>query len=125
LARFFAGLYSLEAQFVAVPSSIVTRAVIDVANQRLARLDAEQRRFSRHVLRSTLGMAALGAVVGAYLWLLVIPTGLDARAPYGSITATCGFLRLAMSALLYLLKAVVAYVFARDAKAGWQAAPRW
>jgi O-antigen/teichoic acid export membrane protein len=36
--------------------------VSDVANQRLARCHAEQRRFSHHVLRTILGMAAVGAV---------------------------------------------------------------
>jgi O-antigen/teichoic acid export membrane protein len=58
----FAGWYSLANQFVAAPCNIVALAVTDVANQRLARLHAEQRRFSRHVLRTTLGMAAVGAV---------------------------------------------------------------
>jgi O-antigen/teichoic acid export membrane protein len=58
----FAGWFSLGSQFVAAPSSIVTLAVSDVANQRLARCHAEQRRFSHHVLRTTLGMAAVGAV---------------------------------------------------------------
>jgi O-antigen/teichoic acid export membrane protein len=58
----FSGWYSLANQFVAAPISIVTQAVSDVANQRLARFHAEQRRFSHHVLRTTLGMAAVGAV---------------------------------------------------------------
>jgi O-antigen/teichoic acid export membrane protein len=58
----FAGWFSLANQFVAAPCTIVTSAVSDVANQRLARLHAEQRRFSHHVLRTTLGMAAVGAL---------------------------------------------------------------
>jgi O-antigen/teichoic acid export membrane protein len=57
-----AGWYSLANSFVAAPSNIVTSGVSDVANQRLARLNAEQKQFSHHVLRTTLGMAAVGAV---------------------------------------------------------------
>jgi O-antigen/teichoic acid export membrane protein len=56
----FAGWYSLAAQFVGAPCSIVAVAATDVANQRLSRCHAEQRRFSHLVLRTTLGMAAVG-----------------------------------------------------------------
>jgi O-antigen/teichoic acid export membrane protein len=57
-----AGWYSLAAQFVLAPSTVVTSAASDVANQRFSRLHAERRPFSHLVLRTTLGMAAVGAV---------------------------------------------------------------
>jgi O-antigen/teichoic acid export membrane protein len=57
-----AGWYSLAIQFVYAPCNIVTLAVSDVANQRLARRHAERRPFSNLVLRTTFGMAAAGAV---------------------------------------------------------------
>jgi O-antigen/teichoic acid export membrane protein len=179
----YAGWFSLAAQFVGVPSSIVTLAVTDVANQRLARCHAEQRRFSQHVRRTTLGMAAVGAVpfaaiiflapallpilfgrrwVGAvgsvsilamssYLAFAVSPAasvalivdarryivlyhllrlagyvGLGAAALYGLITYSMWLaLYVAANALLYLLEAVASYLFARQAEAGWPAAPRF
>jgi len=177
-----AGWFSLAAQFVGAPTSIVTAAVSDVANQRMARCYAEQRRFSHHVLRTTLGMAAVGAVpfaaiiflapallaivlgphwvgaagsvsilaVSSYLWFVVMPAGtvpliVDARryivlyhflrlagyvglgtaALYGLITYNMWLaLYVAGNALLYLLEAVASYLFARQAEAGWPAAPR-
>jgi O-antigen/teichoic acid export membrane protein len=66
----YAGWYSLASQFVFVPCTIVTLAVSDVANQRFARLHAERRPFSHLVLRTTLGMAAVGAVPFAAIFLL-------------------------------------------------------
>jgi O-antigen/teichoic acid export membrane protein len=65
-----AGWYSLAAQLVFAPCSIVTSAVSDVANQRLARLHAERRPFSHLVLGATLGMAAAGAIPFAAIILL-------------------------------------------------------
>jgi O-antigen/teichoic acid export membrane protein len=58
----YAGWYSLAWRFVFLPCSIVSEAVSDVANQRLSRLHTQRRRFSEHVLRLMLGMAAVGAV---------------------------------------------------------------
>jgi O-antigen/teichoic acid export membrane protein len=66
----YAGWYSLAAQFVSAPSTIVASAVSDVANQRFARLHAGRRPFSHLVLRATLGMAAVGAVPFATIILL-------------------------------------------------------
>lgn len=58
----YAGWYSLAAQFVVSPSTILTSAVSDVANQRFSRFHAERRPFSHLVLRATLGMTAVGAL---------------------------------------------------------------
>jgi O-antigen/teichoic acid export membrane protein len=179
----FAGWYSLANQLVLVPCSIITTAVSDVANQRLARYHAEQRRFSHHVLRTTLAMATLGAVpfaaiillapallsivlgrhwvgaaqsvsilaVNAYLWFSVRPAenvalivdarryivlkqslhlaalaGLGAAALCGSITYNLWLaLYVAANALVYLLDAVMEWLFARNAEASWPAAPRY
>jgi O-antigen/teichoic acid export membrane protein len=173
-----AGWYSLANQFVAAPCSIVTLAVSAVANQRLARFHAEQRPFSHVVLRTTLGMAAVGAMpfaaiiflgpallpivlgqhwvgasrsvsilaVSAYLWFIVGPAenvsvivearryivlwynlrlaalvGIGAAALYGSITYnTWLLLYVAADAVLLILTAVSAYVFARAAETQWR-----
>jgi O-antigen/teichoic acid export membrane protein len=69
----FAGWYSLANQFVSAPCRLVTAAVTDVANQRLARFHAERRRFSQHVLRTTFGLAAVGALPFAVIIFLAPP----------------------------------------------------
>jgi O-antigen/teichoic acid export membrane protein len=78
----FAGWYSLAAQFVGAPSSIVAMAATEIANQRLSRCHAQQRRFSHLVLRTTLGMAAAGAVPFAAIIFLapaLLPVALGQR----------------------------------------------
>jgi O-antigen/teichoic acid export membrane protein len=65
-----AGWFSLANQFVSGPCTIITSAVRDVANQRLARLHAEGRPFSHLVLRTTLGIALAGIVPFAAIILL-------------------------------------------------------
>jgi O-antigen/teichoic acid export membrane protein len=174
----YAGWYSLAAQFVLAPSTIVTSAVSDVANQRLSRFHAERRPFSHLVLRATLGMAVVGALpfaaiiflgptllpilfgpqwlgasqsvsvlgVATYLWFIHGPAGtvalivdarryillwhtlrmtslagLGAAALFGLISyQTWLVLAVAGDALLYLLDAILEYLFAHTSEVRWR-----
>jgi len=65
-----AGWYSLATAFVSVPGSVVALAVGDVVNQRLSRLHAGGRPIAHLVLRTVIGMAAVGLVPFAAISLL-------------------------------------------------------
>lgn len=65
-----AGWYSLAIAFVFAPCTIIASAVSDVANQRLSRLYAARKPFSRRVLQTIVIMAVAGIVPFAAMGLL-------------------------------------------------------